>query len=127
MKIGVALSQTLVIYVEVDELGTVEEIKVLLEVETNIIVSQQRLIHNNSELRDNTPILESGILEGMIQDEQTSIKRLGSLFDQAVAIQSRESSLYCPACHAELEQQKCKVICRSEQCIYRIVYNCSEF
>ena len=66
MKIGVALSQTLVIYVEVDELGTVEEIKVLLEVETNIIVSQQRLIHNNSELRDNTPILESGILEGDI-------------------------------------------------------------
>ena len=66
MKIGVALSQSLIIYVEVDELGTVEEIKVLLEVEANILVSQQRLIHNNSELRDNTAILDSGILEGDI-------------------------------------------------------------
>ena len=33
----------------------------------------------------------------------------------------------CPACGAETRQEKCKVVCRSERCVYRIVYNCSEF
>lgn len=33
----------------------------------------------------------------------------------------------CPACGASLVQEKCKVVCRSEQCVYRLVYNCSEF
>jgi len=33
----------------------------------------------------------------------------------------------CPACGAGTTQEKCKVVCRSERCVYRIVYNCSEF
>ena len=33
----------------------------------------------------------------------------------------------CPACGAETRQEKCKVVCRSERCVYRIVFNCSEF
>jgi hypothetical protein len=33
----------------------------------------------------------------------------------------------CPACGAALIQEKCKVVCRSPQCVYRIIYNCSEF
>lgn len=33
----------------------------------------------------------------------------------------------CPACGAALIQEKCKVVCRSPQCVYLIIYNCSEF
>jgi hypothetical protein len=34
---------------------------------------------------------------------------------------------HCPVCGAALIQEKCKVVCRSPQCTYRIVFNCSEF
>jgi hypothetical protein len=34
---------------------------------------------------------------------------------------------YCPVCGATLIQEKCKVVCRSPQCVYRIIFNCSEF
>ncbi len=34
---------------------------------------------------------------------------------------------YCPVCGAQLIAVKCKVICRSELCVYRLVFNCSEF
>jgi len=33
----------------------------------------------------------------------------------------------CPLCGQALVQEKCKVVCRSAVCGYRIVYNCSEF
>lgn len=35
--------------------------------------------------------------------------------------------MLCPVCGEKLIQEKCKVICRSKMCIYRIIYNCSEF
>jgi hypothetical protein len=34
---------------------------------------------------------------------------------------------HCPVCGATLLQEKCKVVCRSPQCTYRIIFNCSEF
>jgi hypothetical protein len=34
---------------------------------------------------------------------------------------------HCPVCGATLIQEKCKVVCRSPQCTYRIIFNCSEF
>jgi hypothetical protein len=33
----------------------------------------------------------------------------------------------CPVCGAAVAQEKCKLICRSEICRGRVVYNCSEF
>ena len=33
----------------------------------------------------------------------------------------------CPVCGESLVQEKCKVVCRSKRCTYRIVFNCSEF
>jgi hypothetical protein len=33
----------------------------------------------------------------------------------------------CPVCGGPLTQEKCKVVCRSAVCGYRIVFNCSEF
>ena len=33
----------------------------------------------------------------------------------------------CPICGAALISEKCKVVCRSATCGYRIVFNCSEF
>ena len=38
-----------------------------------------------------------------------------------------DSAPACPVCGARLVQEKCKVVCRSEICVYRIVFNCSEF
>jgi len=34
---------------------------------------------------------------------------------------------HCPVCGAELTTEKCKVVCRSPQCVYRIIFNCAEF
>lgn len=33
----------------------------------------------------------------------------------------------CPVCGASLLHEKCKVVCRSEICVYRIIYTCAEF
>lgn len=33
----------------------------------------------------------------------------------------------CPACGEPVRQEKCKIVCRSERCIFRIIYTCSEF
>lgn len=33
----------------------------------------------------------------------------------------------CPVCGGKLISEKCKVVCRSERCRYRIVFNCAEF
>jgi hypothetical protein len=34
---------------------------------------------------------------------------------------------FCPVCCAPLVEEKCKVVCRSASCVYRIVFNCSEY
>jgi len=34
---------------------------------------------------------------------------------------------HCPVCGATLLQEKCKVVCRSPKCTYRIIFNCAEF
>ncbi len=34
---------------------------------------------------------------------------------------------HCPVFSAALIQEKCKVVCRSPRCTYRIIFNCSEF
>lgn len=33
----------------------------------------------------------------------------------------------CPVCGQPLLHEKCKVVCRSTTCVYRIIYNCAEF
>jgi len=37
-----------------------------------------------------------------------------------------EVSSRCPVCGEPLLHEKCKVVCRSERCVYRIVFNCAE-
>ncbi|HMO50936.1 MAG TPA: hypothetical protein PKE26_06605 [Kiritimatiellia bacterium] len=37
------------------------------------------------------------------------------------------SAAVCPVCGAALVSEKCKLVCRSEACVYRIVFNCAEF
>lgn len=37
------------------------------------------------------------------------------------------ASSVCPVCGATLIHEKCKVVCRSEVCVYRIIFNCAEF
>jgi len=39
----------------------------------------------------------------------------------------KQPDSHCPVCGATLFQEKCKVVCRSPRCAYRIVFNCSEF
>lgn len=38
-----------------------------------------------------------------------------------------ELDRYCPVCGGEVVQEKCKVVCRSESCLHRVIYTCSEF
>jgi hypothetical protein len=39
----------------------------------------------------------------------------------------RALEAHCPACGAAVEHEKCKVVCRSDACVYRIISNCSEY
>ena len=41
--------------------------------------------------------------------------------------QNDDPDTVCPVCGAALISEKCKVVCRSATCGYRIVFNCSEF
>jgi hypothetical protein len=36
-------------------------------------------------------------------------------------------AIVCPVCGAATTQEKCKVICKSDLCRGRVVYNCAEF
>lgn len=38
-----------------------------------------------------------------------------------------KEAVICPVCGAETVQEKCKVICKSDICRGRVVYNCAEF
>ena len=49
--------------------------------------------------------------------EQTSSKE----------IKPSDSVIACPVCGAATVQEKCKVICRSDICGGRVIYNCAEF
>ena len=40
---------------------------------------------------------------------------------------SRDDGLICPACGSRLVRIRCKCVCQSEICGYRIVYTCCEF
>jgi hypothetical protein len=38
-----------------------------------------------------------------------------------------DQAIICPVCGGVAVQEKCKMICRSDICRGRVVYNCSEF
>lgn len=56
----------------------------------------------------------------------SNVKTLGSLLTSSRQGRAATAPV-CPVCSAAVEQIKCKVICRSDKCVYRIIYNCSEF
>ena len=71
MKICIAVSDTKVVSIEVDPLGTIEDIKVLVECEIGVPMSVQRLLFQGKLLQDTAQILDSGVLEGDILHLQT--------------------------------------------------------
>jgi hypothetical protein len=46
---------------------------------------------------------------------------------EAIPPLEKHSDHHCPVCGAELTSEKCKVVCRSPRCVYRIIFNCAEF
>lgn len=46
---------------------------------------------------------------------------------EALVKDALNSDSVCPVCGGALISEKCKVVCRSERCRYRIVFNCAEF
>ena len=66
MKLCIAISQTLFTYIDIDELSTVEDIKVLIQVQIGVVTTSQQLFHNQRILKDETPLLDTGILENDI-------------------------------------------------------------
>jgi hypothetical protein len=49
--------------------------------------------------------------------------------DQAeeVKVERTSDSIACPVCGAATVQEKCKIICKSDLCRGRVIYNCAEF
>jgi len=47
--------------------------------------------------------------------------------DRSQGYEKANNEAYCPACGSPLVQEKCKMVCRSSECVYRIIFNCSEF
>ena len=83
MRVCVAISETKVLFFDVDELGIIEDIKVLIECESGIPTSAQQLTFQGRPLNDSTPILDSGILEGDILQVHTTNS---SLRQQALSL-----------------------------------------
>ena len=46
---------------------------------------------------------------------------------EAMRVEDADNAIACPVCGAMTVQEKCKVICRSDLCRGRVVYNCAEF
>jgi len=61
MHIVVTSEQGEVFNFEIDENELVENVKALIEVETNILLVDQILLFNNVELKDNQKLKESGV------------------------------------------------------------------
>lgn len=55
-------------YLEIDETGTIEDLKVIIEVETSIPISQQAVFLNGKILDNSSRILECGIYEDAVID-----------------------------------------------------------
>ena len=51
----------------------------------------------------------------------------GAADPEAGASDESNTDSVCPVCGDPLISEKCKVVCRSERCRYRIVFNCAEF
>ena len=62
-------------------------------------------------------------------DIQTVRQLAGSLhaLQQTSSPENTNPDSVCPVCGGPLSSEKCKVVCRSAVCGYRIVFNCSEF
>ena len=58
---------------------------------------------------------------------QEEEQRISEDQTQSVGADAAGVDSYCPVCSQPLVQEKCKVVCRSATCTYRIVFNCSEF
>jgi hypothetical protein len=52
-----------------------------------------------------------------VSDDETSAKE----------VKPNDNTIACPVCGAATVNEKCKVICRSDVCRGRVVYNCAEF
>jgi hypothetical protein len=46
---------------------------------------------------------------------------------EAGRIEGRDDTIACPVCGAATVQEKCKIICKSDLCRGRVIYNCAEF
>ena len=57
--------------------------------------------------------------------DSTSENREGATVPPELGASSPD--IICPVCGATLISEKCKVVCRSERCRCRIVFNCAEF
>jgi hypothetical protein len=47
--------------------------------------------------------------------------------DPAEPSEQKPVDSVCPVCGSALLHEKCKVVCRSERCVYRIILTCAEF
>jgi hypothetical protein len=43
------------------------------------------------------------------------------------SLPSGDPDQVCPVCGGAVVHEKCKVVCRSDTCTYRVILNCSEF
>lgn len=46
---------------------------------------------------------------------------------ETMKVEDANKAIACPVCGAATVQERCKVICKSDLCRGRVVYNCAEF
>ena len=51
----------------------------------------------------------------------------GERENEEVKAERESSDVICPVCGAACVQRRCKVVCESDQCRGRVIYNCAEF
>lgn len=50
-----------------------------------------------------------------------------SRYELPLKVDGAEDAIACPVCGAATVREKCKVICKSDLCRGRVIYNCAEF
>lgn len=66
---------------------------------------------------------------GGVSEPRSQVPRSDPFGPAAVSARARAGTVetVCPVCGERLREEKCKVVCRSRTCVYRIVFNCAEF
>jgi hypothetical protein len=116
-----------------EDLAAFQDICYWLDEEGSLFYFPAFMCHN---LADEQPFgwVSSGDIASTLQSRTSQFRLFNDEQMQCVkefltyraAYEDRGAAAICPVCGGPLISEKCRVVCRSERCRYRIVFNCAD-